>query len=421
MTDLIKHLIEKGVRIPNPECVEIGEEVSAERISGKNVVIHAGCKIFGAKTFINDGCRIGYEGPATIENCRIGADVHLASGFFRGAVFLNGSSAGSGSHVREGTILEEQASIAHTVGLKQTILLPFVTLGSLINFCDCFMAGGSSRKDHSEVGSSFIHFNYTPNQDKATPSLLGDVPHGVMMNQDPIFLGGQGGLVGPCRLAFGTITAAGTIWRRDEPEPGMLLYEGLGRRGRTAFQAGFYRNVKRITINNLTYIANLVALRHWYRRVRAMFVSDRFPKALSEGLEETVQIAVDERIMQFEKFVGNLSRSNPLHRAISEKAVSQQQLIQKKALMKAWPEIKSELQNAHGQPGDDKLRRRFLEALKKHAPGNHSEYVPVIRGLPKNISETGTRWLQTIVDQVLDTALGQLPAFPDPPPGTEDG
>jgi UDP-N-acetylglucosamine/UDP-N-acetylgalactosamine diphosphorylase len=52
--------------------------------------------------------------------------------------------------------------------LKQTILFPFVTLGSLINFCDIFMSGGSDRKNHSEVGSSYIHFNYTPNQDKAT-------------------------------------------------------------------------------------------------------------------------------------------------------------------------------------------------------------------------------------------------------------
>ncbi len=73
---------------------------------------------------------------------------------------------GLGAHVREGCLLEEEASGAHCVGLKQTILLPFVTLGSLVNFCDCLMAGGTSREDHSEVGSSYIHFNYTPDGDK---------------------------------------------------------------------------------------------------------------------------------------------------------------------------------------------------------------------------------------------------------------
>ena len=101
---------------------------------------------------------------------------------------------GSGAHVRAGCILEEQASGAHTVGLKHTILFPFVTLGSLVNFCDCLMSGGTDRKNHSEVGSSYIHFNYTPQPGQGhPPPLVGDVPHGVMLNQAPIFLGGAGG------------------------------------------------------------------------------------------------------------------------------------------------------------------------------------------------------------------------------------
>jgi len=84
------------------------------------------------------------------------------------------------AEVREGCLLEEEANGAHTVGLKQTILFPFVTLGSIVNFCDILMAGGTDRRNHSEVGSSYIHFNYTPNQDKATASLIGDVAYGVM-------------------------------------------------------------------------------------------------------------------------------------------------------------------------------------------------------------------------------------------------
>ena len=122
---------------------------------------------------------------------------------------------GSAAHVRPGTLLEEEAGGAHAVGLKQTIFLSFVTAGSLINFCDGLMAGGTSRKNHSEIGSSYIHFNFTPHQDKATPSLIGDVPRGVMLDQPPIFLGGQGGLVGPVRIAYGTVIPAGTICRQD--------------------------------------------------------------------------------------------------------------------------------------------------------------------------------------------------------------
>jgi UDP-N-acetylglucosamine/UDP-N-acetylgalactosamine diphosphorylase len=127
----IEKLIEKGVRIANPASIEIGPEVDVQRISGDNVVIYPGCRIYGKDTLILQGARLGYEAPVTVQNCWIGPDVELKGGFFQGAVFLKGAKLGLGSHVREATILEEQASIAHTVGLKHTILLPFVTLGSL--------------------------------------------------------------------------------------------------------------------------------------------------------------------------------------------------------------------------------------------------------------------------------------------------
>jgi len=248
----VEKLIQKGVKISNPQSIEIGSEVNIEQISGKGVVIYSGCKIFGSSTIILHGTKLGYEGPATIDNCQIGPQVELRGGFLRDTVFLKKVSLGSGASVREGTIMEEESSVAHSVGLKQTILFPFVTLGSLINFCDCLMSGGTSRKDHSEVGSSYIHFNYTPNQDKATPSLIGDVPRGVMLNQSPIFLGGQGGLVGPCRLEFGTITAAGTICRKDQLKPGQLVFARTGKSGNIPFTRGMYPGIKRIVVNTTT-------------------------------------------------------------------------------------------------------------------------------------------------------------------------
>jgi UDP-N-acetylglucosamine/UDP-N-acetylgalactosamine diphosphorylase len=45
----IRLLIDKGIKIPNPLTVDIGEEVDIERISGDGVVIYAGCKIYGKK------------------------------------------------------------------------------------------------------------------------------------------------------------------------------------------------------------------------------------------------------------------------------------------------------------------------------------------------------------------------------------
>ena len=292
----IDKLIKKGIRIPNPSSVEISPDIDLNRISGQGVTIYTGSKIIGKSTHISFGAKIGYEGPVTLENCWVGPGVQLKSGFFKEAVFLEGASLGFGAHIREGTILEEHASGAHTVGLKQTILFPFVTLGSLINFCDCLMTGGTDSKNHSEVGSSYIHFNYTPNQDKATPSLMGDVPKGVMLNQRPVFLGGQGGLVGPSRLAFGTIIAAGTIYRKDQLRQDRLVFEGMPKGGNIPYTFGLYRNIKRIVLNNIIYIANLFALRQWYYQVRYLFISPNFSEYLWQGLNQTLEKAIKERI-----------------------------------------------------------------------------------------------------------------------------
>ncbi|MCF7850006.1 MAG: hypothetical protein K9M45_14225, partial [Kiritimatiellales bacterium] len=260
-------------------------------------IIHHGCRIFGDKTSIGPGCVIGAEAPVTIENCQLGRNVELKGGYFSDAVFLDGANMGSGAHVRAGTILEEEANGAHTVGLKQTILFPFVTLGSLINFCDILMAGGTSRRDHSEVGSSYIHFNYTPHQDKATASLVGDVPHGVFLDQKPVFLGGQGGLVGPARIEYGTIVAAGGTCRKDVLKPGQLHIPKNLAGATMDYETGVYRGITRIVRNNLHYIGNIIPLSEWYLNVRKRFMNrDAFDAACYEGAVRNLDLVLAERI-----------------------------------------------------------------------------------------------------------------------------
>jgi UDP-N-acetylglucosamine/UDP-N-acetylgalactosamine diphosphorylase len=407
----IEKLLQKGVKIPNPQCVEIGAEVDVDRISGDGVVIYSGCKIFGRSTLILRGVKLGYEGPVTIDNCQIGPEVDLNGGFFRQAVFLKKASAGSGSHVREGTILEEEANTAHNVGLKQTILLPFVTLGSLINFCDCFMSGGTSRQDHSEVGSSYIHFNYTPNQDKATPSQIGDVPHGVMLNQRPIFLGGQGGLVGPCRLAFGTTIAAGSICRNDVLEPGRLIFEGNVKSGSVPFIPNIYQNIKRTTLNNNIYIANLIALEHWYTHVRSLFIADDFPEILFDGLNEKLNMAIDERMKRFKALSQKMPDSIEAYKNFAKDKASALVLQQKQELYDRWTELEASFGAQRNMAGKDELRDEFCEKIRLGIKTWGKDYIAVIKGLQADDAEIGTRWLQGIVDAVTAEAFKLLPSF----------
>jgi len=414
----LKKLIGKGVSVLDPGQVLIGDEVRVDRIAAKGVVIYPGCRIFGDNTLIMSGVRLGSEGPVTVENCQLGPDVELKGGSFRGATFLEKASMGPDAHVREGCLLEEQANGAHTVGLKQTILFPFVTLGSIINFCDCLMAGGTSRKDHSEVGSSYIHFNYSAYQDKATASLLGDVPRGVMLDQPPIFLGGQGGMVGPVRVGYGTVIAAGVICRKDVPGGTLVLAEGAFPQVKNSESTNLnhnqdmYRHVKGRVTKSIHYIANLLALRQWYRQVRSLFIGkDPFDEALHAGALEKLAMAIEERIKRLEALARKMPRSADIYRKVTKEKADERLLTQKQELADRWEDIASLFEENLENPGDASLREPFLEEIVRQTREKGPDYLHVIRGLEKTWAAEGTAWLQTIVDAVDDKALSFLSSY----------
>jgi UDP-N-acetylglucosamine/UDP-N-acetylgalactosamine diphosphorylase len=308
----LQQLAERGVAIVDPRQTYVGAEVSLQRVC-PGAILHPGTRLLGPRTFVGPAAEIGREGPATIVDAVLGKGVRVDGGYLEGAVLLAGARAGFGAHFRPGTLLEEQASTAHAVGLKHTILLAFVTLGSLVNFCDVLMAGGTSRDDHSEVGSGFIHFNFTPwgaRGDKATPSLVGDVVRGVFLREPRIFLGGSAGLVGPASVGYGAVTGAGQVVRRSVPERTVLIeparaveYErDLGRLDRAQPRAE----------RNRIYIAQLVALRAWYRQVRRA----RVPEGDAEGIVvdaaiETIRLCIAERISRLGAFLAERDESPP--------------------------------------------------------------------------------------------------------------
>ena len=409
----IRELLKRGVSMPLPAAVEVGDEVSIDRIASRGVVFHGGTRIFGEKTVVCAGAVLGREGPVTVENAWIGPAVDLRGGYFRESVFLDHVSLCGGAQVREGCLLEEESRGGHTVGLKQTILFPFVTLGSLINFCDCLMAGGSHGRDHSEVGSSYIHFNFTPNQDKATPSLVGDVPRGVMLNQPSIFLGGQGGLVGPLRIGYGTVIAAGVVCRTDCPEGGIILKDARTARKTVTFHEGFYGDVRRRVLNNLFYIANLIALQEWYRHFRKPFFhGDLFGEALYGGVRTVLAQALEERVRRLGELAGKMERSRTVGKRIgSGKKDNALLLRQKEEFQRAWPEIRDRLEEAAGKEGKSRERQAFLEAFEEEAAGKSRHYLDAVRGLDRKTARLGTLWLQALVAGIVRDAVYLMPSF----------
>ena len=400
--DKVRQLINQGVVVHAPATVYMDEDVEVGRIAA-GAVIHAGCRIRGAWTSIGPGSAIGSEAPATVDNCQLGRDVSLKGGYFSGSTFLDGSSVGSCAHVRPGTLLEEGASAAHGVGLKQTVLLPFVTGGSLINMCDCLVAGGTSRANHSEIGSSYIHFNFTPNQDKATASLLGDVPRGVMLDQPPIFLGGQGGLVGPARLAFGTIVAAGVICRQDIVEGNRLFVGRAGGGGGTRpYENGVYTGIERLVTNNLLYLGNIRALLAWYRVARKpIMTGSPSQEACWTGAAENLQLILRERVRRMAEMVGIMERALDRVGQGAGPALSDEVAAEYGSLVAAWPRMEASLEQDVSETVGAASREAFLAEWGRIVP--LTPYPEAIALVSPRARAAGTAWLQAVVEAVVQT------------------
>jgi UDP-N-acetylglucosamine/UDP-N-acetylgalactosamine diphosphorylase len=277
------------------------------------------------------------------------------------------------------------------------------------------MAGGTGPANHSEVGSSYIHFNFTPNQDKATASLIGDVPGGVMLDRPPIFLGGQGGMVGPCRVAYGTVAASGAILRKDVVKPGQILFEAPRRSFMAPNVTGLYRNLKRIVTNNLLYIANLKALEAWYHRFRPLFATGPLGPPLVKELQKVLSINMAERVRRMGQLVEKLPESLSVYRRVMGDGASEKVVAQKTELIERWPQIADRLLCPAADFESGALRERFLSAAEKgRAPG--ADYLQGVSALSGQARKLGTAWLQAVVDETFRAAASGLEKLALEPP-----
>jgi hypothetical protein len=296
----------QGVTIIDRRQTYLDETIDVSRVC-RGAILYPGTRLVGARTFVGPGAKIGIEGPAVIENAVIGENAEVASGYLKDAVMLRDTRVGSNAHIRVGTLLEEEASTAHAVGLKHTVLMSFVTLGSLINFCDGLISGGTSRRDHTEVGSGFIHFNFTPrgrSGDKATPSVVGGVVQGVFLRQPRIFLGGLSGLIGPQNVGFGSFTIAGQVIRKEVP-PNRII--GDSPRNVDEEFRTLNETPNRILRLNVEYIGQLTALQAWYRHVRLARIPSspeyEHLRIVTQTALELLSVSIEERVQRLRLFL----------------------------------------------------------------------------------------------------------------------
>ena len=375
-----KTLIDAGLVLPVPEAAHVEMDVQLARLA-PGAILHPGSHVSGADTVLSQGAEVGTDGPARIRNDALGRGASIASGAAEHCCLLQDASLGPNSHVRAGTLLEEGASTGHAVGLKQTILLSFVTLGSQINFCDCLMSGGTSSGDHSEVGSGFIHFNFTPfgeRGDKATASLFGDVINGVFLCHDRIFLGGSGGVVGPVHIDYGTTLAAGSVYRKDYAA-GLLVYGENTIAKSRPFDPLVVRGVGRRVERCLRYIGELRALYGWYRDVRLPFAQDGHDQLVLESGMARIREGIKERGKQINRF---LDGAKPADDQAAEDIA---------ATREKWAGLESSFAVVPDSEQHAALRDVFLADLV--ANGDHVAWV---QSLPHAKREQGHAWLNAL-------------------------
>jgi UDP-N-acetylglucosamine/UDP-N-acetylgalactosamine diphosphorylase len=192
-----------GVVVWGAERVFIGPEVATDRIEPGAVLMNA--VIRGPETAIGAQSKVGISGTSLLVNSQVGREVELGAGSYRNTTLFDRVKIRDFAEMRKGTVLEEEAEVGHNVGLKHTFFTVGVVAGSCINFCDVLVTGGSSRHDHSEIGSGAIHFNFDPHGDKFG-SLIGDAT-GLLLRGRRIFIGGNGGVIAPVHIGFGAVSA----------------------------------------------------------------------------------------------------------------------------------------------------------------------------------------------------------------------
>lgn len=395
----LQALQERGVQLHAAEQLWIRRDVPLDQIASGSELF-PGARLQGSATRIHPNAKVGLRGPVHVEDSQVGSDSQvgtlgpvslvrttvgprsvLGSGAAEDAVFLgketsvNDFTTGLGFRVRKGSLYEEDSSSAQHTDTKMTILMPWSTLGSNINFCDALLSGGRGPQlgEFSEVGSGTIHFNFTTRGDKATGSCFGDVIRGVLLEQERIFIGGNCSLMGPMSADFGVIIGAGS-------RLGGVLGTGLHLRGLEAngLPGGLparmsLRKAKQVLGSQLRLLKELLLLEVWYRKIRVQVLarSEEQTQAYEQGAR-MVCLNRRERLDKLQDWLLKACGDSAELRSLSEQAAHKLKRLPEAEQALEW-ELPETVLHELGQCAGTDSTTTYTEIVRAvaHAPGQH--------------------------------------------------
>jgi UDP-N-acetylglucosamine/UDP-N-acetylgalactosamine diphosphorylase len=225
-----------------------------------------------------------------------------------------------------------------------------------------------------------------------------------MLNMPPIFLGGQGGMIGPLRMSYGNVAAAGSILREDVEMEKQLIVSKSHSGKVVDLIPRAYPSLSRVVENNIIYIANLIALEQWYLYVRRMFFEHQeFGHLIFTAILENLQVAKEERIKRLKDMAAKMPVSSNKEKSRTKIIRAKQEFYEKGN----W--LEELLTSDAGKTAGEKKRDPFLNALAKHREEHGGNYIEVIQSLPLPVSLEGTQWLDAIVHLICGQAGKTLP------------
>jgi bifunctional UDP-N-acetylglucosamine pyrophosphorylase / glucosamine-1-phosphate N-acetyltransferase len=213
-------------------------------------------------------------------------------------------------------------------------------------------------------------------------------------------------MVGPLRLDYGNVVAAGTILRKDCLDRNRLIITKTYRAGTFPFMPDLYSGLSRIVENNILYLANLAALKEWYIHVREpFFQSQELGLLIYKGALDKLALATKERLKRLkimaEKIDGSLKQ--PDHKTPGAEG--------KRAFCDGLDPLSEIFSDGMAVTTGDRSRDGFLKAFMEHRRTGEGAYVATVQGLPAAVSEAGTKWLQDIIDGISRKAAALMPSL----------
>lgn len=188
-----KQLQQQGVRLADPERIDIRGQVSVGRDVSIdiNVILSGDCQL-GDGVSIGPGC--------VLHDCRIGADTRvLAHSVLEDVHCGSACSIGPFAHCRPGTRLADQVKIGNFVETKQT------RIGANSKASHLSYLGDARLGQRVNIGAGTITCNYD------------GVNKHVTTIGDDVFIGSDTQLVAPVSVGNGAFIGAGSTITQDAP------------------------------------------------------------------------------------------------------------------------------------------------------------------------------------------------------------